>query len=130
MAPLFLRLCDMAADRGGIKGAKVLMDLGAETAQALTSASPEAIALLDQYTEAFEKWQKSWARSSSSELSSVDRSLLERVAKQHAKIIELAEQMLTSVEHSLKDLKGWSKGIRAYVDHMPKRVSTMKARKG
>ena len=55
---------------------------------------------------------------------------MERVAKQHATIIELAERMLSSVERSLKDLKGWSKGIRAYVDHLPKRVSTMKARKG
>ena len=78
----------MAADKDDIKGARILIDLGRETAKALKGESPEAIALLDQYTEAFEKWQQSWTRSSSTELSSVERGLLERVGKQHATIIE------------------------------------------
>jgi hypothetical protein len=120
----------MAADRDKISEAKALLKLGLDTARSLKASNPEALDRLDQYTDAFEKWQMGLSPLSSCELSSAQRRVMERVAKQHATIIGLAEGMLVSVERSLKDLKGWSKGIRAYVDHLPKRVSTMKARKG
>ena len=120
----------MALDKDYTSGVKAVMKLGLAAAAALKNSHPEALDLLDQYTDAFEKWQKGMSRLSSPELSSEERRLMERVARQHGKVIELAESMLASVERSLKDLKGWSKGIRAYVDHLPKRVSTMKARKG
>jgi hypothetical protein len=121
----------MAAEKTDVFDGKALIQIGAETARALKSSAPEALDLLERYTLAFDKWQVRWQKKGSlSDLPAKDRDIIRRVANQHSAIVELTEEMLGSVERSLKELKGWSKGIRAYVDHLPKRVSTIKTRRG
>jgi hypothetical protein len=121
----------MAASKSNAFDGTALIQLGAEAANALKRSDPEALELLERYTHAFDKWQVGWQKKGSpSDLSAKDRDIMRRVANQHSAIVELTEEMLGSVERSLKELKGWSKGIRAYVDHLPKRVSTIKTRRG
>lgn len=97
--------------------------------KSLRDSNPDALELLDEYTECFESWQRSWKATGSS-FSESEREIGQRIADQHGTVIELTEQMILSVEKSLKELRGWSKGIRAYMDHFPKQVSTIKPRKG
>jgi hypothetical protein len=119
----------MATNKNQPDSAKALLALGKRVAKALRDSDPEVVDLLDEYTEAFDIWRGSWARGGK-QLSARDREVGERIAEQHAGVIELTESMLQTVEQSLKDLRGWSKGIRAYMDHFPKQVSTMRTRKG
>jgi hypothetical protein len=109
--------------------AKALLGLGTRVVKALEESSPEALDYLDDYTEAFDKWQSSW-ESEKRVVTGATRELGEQIAQQHATVVALTEEMLHSVEQSLRELRGWSKGIRAYMDHFPKQVSTMKTRKG
>jgi hypothetical protein len=119
----------MAGKKSQVELERLLLGLGSKTTAALEDSNPEALDLIDQYSDAFESWRASWAVSGA-KLSPRDREMGERIALQHAKILELTEGMLRSVEQSLKDLRGWSKGIRAYMDHLPKKVSTIRTRKG
>lgn len=119
----------MAGRKSQVERDKVLLALGATVVSALRESSPDAIDLIDQYTDAFEAWRASWPRSGT-KLSSTDKEMGERIAAQHDSILKLTEEMLRSVEQSLKELRGWSKGIRAYMDHFPKKVSTVRTRKG
>jgi len=119
----------MTLKRSPSEPAKALLALGSEVVKALKESSPEALDSLDEYTHAFDKWQSSWSKEKGS-LSGASRELGEQIAKQHATVVALTEEMLHSVEQSLRDLRGWSKGIRAYMDQFPKQVSTIKARKG
>lgn len=109
--------------------AKALLALGSEVVKALEESSPEALDHLDEYMHAFDKWQSSWAKDKVV-ISKDARELGGRIAQQHAAVVALTEEMLHSVEQSLRDLRGWSKGIRAYMNQLPKQVSTIKARKG
>jgi hypothetical protein len=34
------------------------------------------------------------------------------------------------VESSLKSLRGWNRGLKAYIDHFPKQLGTIRPRKG
>lgn len=109
--------------------AKDLLALGKRVVKSLRGSELDSVDLLDQYTTAFDSWRASWAPKGE-RLSTRDRELGERIAEQHATVVELTEGMLRSVEQSLKELRGWSKGIRAYMDHFPKQVSTIRTRKG
>lgn len=109
--------------------AKHLLALGKRVVKSLRDSDPEVLGLLDQYTTAFDTWRASWAPTGV-QLSARDKELGERIAEQHATVMELTEGMLGAVEQSLKELRGWSKGIRAYMDYFPKQVSTIRTRKG
>lgn len=106
-----------------------LLALGIKIEKSLRESDPEALDRLDEYTDAFDAWHRSWADRAGS-FSGREREIGERIAEQHATVLKLTEGMLRSVEQSLKELRGWSKGIRAYMDHFPKQVSTMRTRKG
>jgi hypothetical protein len=119
----------MTANKNQVDLTKELLALGKRVVKSLRESDPEALDLLDEYTAAFDRWRASWAPQGV-RLSARDRELGERIAKQHATVLELTENMIRSVEQSLRDLRGWSKGIRAYMDHFPKKVSTIRTRKG
>ena len=112
--------------------AELVLESGKELIKALRDGTPDALDQLQEYTECIEVWQKGWKRGSvgAVKLSRSEMELGNRIAKQHATVIALAEEMMESVEHSLKNLRGWSKGLRAYIDHYPKRLGTIKPRKG
>jgi hypothetical protein len=119
----------MASKKNQNELSREMLELGTRVVKSLRESSPDALDLLDEYTESFDLWKRSWMGPGGS-FSAKEREIGERIAKQHATVLELTEEMLRSVEKSLKDLRGWSKGIRAYMDHFPKQVSTIKARKG
>lgn len=109
--------------------AEVVLELGAKVARALRDADPSSLELLEEYSRSFDAWHLLWS-SGDQESPVLDREFGEQIAQQHEVIVALTEKMLHSVERSLKDLRGWSKGIRAYIDHLPKQVSTMKIKEG
>jgi hypothetical protein len=119
----------MATNKNQGESAKEVLALGRRVVKALRDSDPEVLEVLDEYTRAFDVWRSAWAPPGA-QLSARDRELGERIAEQHATVVELTESMLRSVEQSLRELRGWSKGIRAYMDHFPKQVSTMRTRKG
>jgi hypothetical protein len=120
----------VAAKNEGV--AESVLALGKELIKALRDSTPDALEQLEQYTDRFELWQKGWKKNQSgaAKVSRAELELGKRIAKQHATVIVLAEEMMESVEHSLKNLRGWSKGLRAYIDHYPKRMGTIRPRKG
>jgi hypothetical protein len=112
--------------------AELVLERGRELTRALRAGAPEALDQLQEYTECFEAWQKGWKKGAAGavKLSRAEVELGNRIAKQHATVIGLAEELMGSFEQSLKNLRGWSKGLRAYIDHYPKRLGTIKPRKG
>jgi hypothetical protein len=124
----------MTTRKTPLDAGKNVLQLGAIVVRALRDGAPEALELLEQYTESFEAWQKSWKRAATAphtvKFSAKEREIGERIAAQHATVMELTEEMLRSLEGSLKDLRGWNKGIRAYIDHLPSKISTIRTRKG
>jgi hypothetical protein len=122
----------MAATKTPIDAGKVVLQQGVSLVRALKDGSPEALDMLEEYTQSFEDWQKTWKRTGSSapKFSVKEREIGERIASQHATVLELAEEMSRSLEESLKGLRGWNKGIRAYMDHLPSKISTIRSRKG
>lgn len=112
--------------------AELVLELGAELIKALRDNTPDALDQLDRYTECFEQWQKGWKKNQAgaAKVSRAELEIGKRIAKQHATVIVFAEEMMESMEHSIKNLRGWSKGLRAYIDHFPKRMGTIRPRKG
>ncbi len=110
--------------------AKVVLQLGKELIQWLESSSPESLDGLERYCDAFAAWQASWKKRPDGTvgLSAKDADLGRRIVAQHATVLRLTEEMRAEVDRSLKSLRVRGKGLRAYTDHLPKRISTMKRR--
>jgi hypothetical protein len=122
----------MATSRNTLEAGKALLEQGSELLRVLREASPEALDKLEEYTACFDSWQKTWKRSGAEvqKFSPKEREIGERIARQHATVLELTEEMSRSLQDAIKDLRGWNKGIRAYMDHLPKRISTIRTQKG
>jgi hypothetical protein len=114
------------------KRAEELLALGERLIASLEAAEADAEPQLESYVACFDQWYGGLNRNAHGELvfSELDAELGGRVAEQHARIISLVDVAAQDVKRSLGELRGWSKGIRAYVDHLPKSVSTIKTRKG
>ena len=90
--------------------------------------------LLDQYSDLFARWyEKSNLASGSPEAIAIVGEVTEvlgSVAAMHEAVLKLATdaQALTSAD--LKTIRSRGKGILAYVDTLPKRLSLNKSRKG
>lgn len=114
-----------------IDAGKALLALGATAAKALKAESPEALDMLEEYTASFDAWQKTWSQGHGrTHFSTKERELAKRIALQHTSVLELTEKMYRSVQDSLKGLRGRSKGIRAYLDQFPSKISTIRTRRG
>jgi hypothetical protein len=122
----------MGSVRDSSQIAKQLLALGAEVVTALKDNTPEALDRIDEYTNLFDQWQRSWSKIEKGQLrlSAKDQAIGKRIADQHSTVLELTEKMYRSVEESLRGVRGRSKGIRAYLDHFPSKISTIRTRKG
>ncbi len=110
--------------------AKVVLELGRALVSSLEKSSPSALDELDQYCNAFAEWEIQWKRRQDGkvEFPAREAELGRRIVAQHATVIRLTEEMRASVDRSLKSLRVRGKGLRAYTDHLPKRISTIKRR--
>ncbi len=129
--PTEIAIETMTTSKSG-REARLVLESGKAAIKALREESAEALDRLQDYTERFEVWQREWKGASAERetLARRDAEIGRRIAEQHATVIQLAQRLRDSMEHSLKNLRGWTKGLRAYVDHFPKRLGTMKPRKG
>jgi|GEM_PF-1388577 len=116
----------------GSREARLVLESGKATIKALREGAPEALDQLQDYSDRFEVWQREWRGASPARMAMTrrDAEIGRRIAEQHATVIELTQELRDSMEHSLRNLRGWTKGLRAYVDHFPKRLGTMRPRKG
>ena len=110
--------------------AKVVLELGRALVSSLEQSSPEALDELERYCDAFAEWESAWKRRKDGKLGLIpsEAELGRRIVAQHATVIRLTEEMRASVDRSLKSLRVRGKGLRAYTDHLPKRISTIKRR--
>jgi hypothetical protein len=122
----------MVQSKSTVETGKELVSVGATAVRALRDGSPDALERLEEYTALFDAWQKTWSRGANGgvRFSAADAALGKRIAEQHETVLALTEKMYRSMEESLKGLRGRSKGIRAYLDHFPSKISTIRTRKG
>ncbi len=115
-----------------ISEGRVVLELGKALLLSLTESSPQVLDELEAYSLAFADWQSSWKRhlDGTIDFSAKELEIGRRIAAQHATVIKLTEEMRANVDRSLKNLRVWGKGLRAYTDHLPKRISTIKTRRG
>jgi hypothetical protein len=122
----------MAQAKSTLEIGQELVASGGKLVKALKEGAPDALDQLDEYTALFDTWQKTWVRGARGEVRFAPKELAvgKRIAEQHETVLALTEKMYRSVEESLRGLRGRSKGIRAYLDHFPSKISTIRARKG
>jgi hypothetical protein len=113
-------------------GSRNLLKLGKDVVSSLQDRTAECPDILERYVGLFSEWESSWKGDGSREraVSSKDIELGKRIAAQHALIVRLTAEMMREMEDSLKSLRVKGRGLKAYIDHLPQRVSTIKARKG
>lgn len=91
------------------------------------SAGPDSIVLnLERYVTDFQKW---WEEFDSGRIE-VEQSLLEKLSERHEKVLDLARDLQSQTGQVLQDTRRKSKGMIAYVDCLPKRISTRRVKKG
>ncbi len=101
-----------------------LFQTGQAAIEALSSNASDAVEYVEAYVEAFDTWAEL------EELGPADQELGIRIADQHATIMMLLESAKGEVAAALVDLREKGKGLRAYTDAFPRRISTMKPKKG
>jgi hypothetical protein len=125
------QVVSMAQAKSSLDIGKELVDLGGALVKALRDGAPEALDQVDEYTALFDTWQKTWAKGARGEVRSAkELAVGKRIAEQHETVLALTEKLYRSMEESLRGLRGRTKGIRAYLDHFPSKISTIRTRKG
>ncbi len=126
----------MKSTRKSSELSKVL-ELGEALIALLEERDISALDLLDSYIEAFGVWEEKELKKQAASAQSRDAKgkidlgeLGQQVAIQHAKVFALAESMKDQVAQSLKSLRLKGKGLKAYSDSFPKRISTTRPRRG
>ncbi len=112
-----------------LETAKLVLESGRVLVKALRSGDTDTLEQLEAYTASFENWQRGWAKGQA-KFTAREAEMGRRIAEQHALVIELTTEMKRSVESSLKSLRGWNRGLKAYIDHFPKQLGTIRPRKG
>jgi hypothetical protein len=113
--------------------ARALLELGDRLLEALNSGDQEIDDKLESYVDSFQDWFDSLPTADGGGgvvFSAEDAETGRRIAEQHATVLALLESSMRDAKRAIGDLRGWSKGIRAYVDHLPKKLSTIKTREG
>ncbi|MBX7138437.1 MAG: hypothetical protein K1X83_10685 [Oligoflexia bacterium] len=84
----------------------------------------ELLSKIEEYSQLFEQFMAAGGLKQSA------KDDLQQLADLHAEILELADSARQGTAANLKSLKHRAKGLMAYADNLPKRVSTRKPRKG
>ncbi len=96
--------------------------LRAEKILSCESEDEEIIKLLPVYIEAFDRWMK--------DPGSMDKEVLEKLHRYHGEVLEKAISIKSATREAMKSLRQRGRGLKAYIDHYPKRVSLRRGRKG
>ena len=111
---------------------KALLELGKKAIVSMREGSLESLDVLEEYVSSFALWESSWqqGKNKSREIPAKDREVARRIANQHAQILRLADGLRAEMDESLKSLRVRGRGLKAYIDQLPQRESTIKSRKG
>ncbi len=88
----------------------------------------EVLALLERYVEEFDRWNVLWTEDNTQRPLSLKDA--QKILDLHERVCVCAQQMADEAGSSIKSMRGWSKGIRAYIDHFPSKISTTRGKKG
>ncbi len=106
----------------------------AEIALAEGADIDELISHIEAYSAAFHPWyeehKETFEQGTESSGPVVDRDDLERLLKLHTEVLGKAELLQQGTSNDLMALRGRRKGMMAYIDILPKRLSTRRTRKG
>jgi hypothetical protein len=100
------------------------LDAGRSAIEALVEESENALDTVVEYADALDGWL------SNPENEEIDQELGRRLADQHATIQRLVESAKGQTATALKGLRERGRGFMAYTDIFPKRISTMRPKKG
>lgn len=85
---------------------------------------------LEEYTQAFEAWSAAHKDILSGAKKPADEVEFLNLAALHARVVEVAEQKKESAGKDLREAQTRGKGIMAYIDILPKRISIAGTKKG
>ena len=104
---------------------------GEELVGLLSDQDISALEQLDAFIDAFGVWEKDWRGRIA--VAPKDKDLIaigKEVGELHGEVLRLAGVLKESIATSLRSLRRKGKGLIAYADHLPKRISTIRTRKG
>lgn len=78
------------------------------------------------YVDAFSRWTSE----TDGQVPELDRQSLEELADLHAKVISIAEDLKSDAARQLRDFGIKKRGMKAYVDPLPQRISVRRPKKG
>jgi len=115
------------ATNGSSKEAKALLELGKEAIAAIRDGSADALDVIDGYVEGFSKWEATWktSKEGAREIAPAEQQLAQRLANQHAQIVRLTGEMQAHFLESLRGLRTKEKGLKKYIDQLPRRISSI-----
>jgi|688.fasta_scaffold1022685_2 hypothetical protein len=120
----------MVASRRAKADSAIILE-GISVLELLLEKDPAALDALDNYIESFTGWHAGWKSRVSEHPSDKElKAVGAEVAKQHSEVLRLAGELKESISASLRSLKRKGKGLIAYSDTLPKRISTIRPRKG
>ncbi|MCB0333183.1 MAG: hypothetical protein KDD55_06760 [Bdellovibrionales bacterium] len=93
----------------------------------------ECITSIEAYSQAFHPWYEEHKDAFDEDAPgnmSFERSSLERLLKLHTAVLAKAESLQKGTTQDMVALRGRRKGMMAYIDTLPKRLSTRRTRKG
>ena len=88
----------------------------------------ETASRIECYSQAFAEWYKSYDKSNSKD--EMNSGLLQELSDKHRLVMDRARVVQESTSRDIRKLKLRGKGILAYTDMLPKRLSLGRKRRG
>jgi hypothetical protein len=108
-----------------------LKELIVQADQILSSGqAPDIVNHLEKYADSFSEWYGAYQKSLEQNKPLNTKEELEMLLTRHEKVMELSESLKESIPDEMAKLKNKGKGIMAYTDTLPKKISFTKPRKG
>jgi hypothetical protein len=88
------------------------------------------ISAIAQYSESFSAWYDANQAKVEQAENGPERALFEQLDKKHREVLQLSKVLMAKSHVDLRKLKVKGKGIMAYLDTLPDRISLRGAKKG